>query len=187
MMEHNIKFDFPVSNARHFLEPGPVVLVTSKWQNKTDIMTMGWHMVMEFSPSLIGCIISSENFSHSLIRRSSECVINIPPASLIDTVVGIGNSSGEHSDKFSQFELTPTQATKVDAPIIEECHASFECRLYDDTMIEVYNMFIFEIVKGHASPFADKEKTIHYQGMGQFIQSGKILDRNELFKLSKLN
>ena len=52
------KKDFPVSNVRHFLEPGPIVLVSSKWKDETNIMTMGWHSVMEFSPSLIGCVIS---------------------------------------------------------------------------------------------------------------------------------
>ena len=46
------KKDFPVSDIRRFLEPGPIVLVSSAWKGKTNIMTMGWHMVMEFAPSL---------------------------------------------------------------------------------------------------------------------------------------
>jgi flavin reductase (DIM6/NTAB) family NADH-FMN oxidoreductase RutF len=33
-------------------------------------MTMGWHTVMDFSPSLIGCIIARGNCSHALIKRS---------------------------------------------------------------------------------------------------------------------
>ena len=47
------KKDFPVWNVRRFLEPGPVVLVSSAYKNDTNIMTMGWHMVTEFSPSLV--------------------------------------------------------------------------------------------------------------------------------------
>lgn len=132
------KKDFPVSNIRHFLEPGPIVLVSSKWQQQTNIMTMGWHMVMEFSPSLVGCVIASGNYSHDLVRQSGECVINIPSASLIDTVVGIGNCSGSEVNKFTEFDLTPSKATKVSAPLIRECYASFECRLYDDSMIDRY-------------------------------------------------
>jgi len=46
------KRDFPVSQVRRYLEPGPIVLVSSKWKGKTNIMTMGWHTVMEFTPSL---------------------------------------------------------------------------------------------------------------------------------------
>jgi hypothetical protein len=34
------KKDFPVSEIRRFLEPGPIVLVSSAWQGKTNIMTM---------------------------------------------------------------------------------------------------------------------------------------------------
>ena len=75
-MKHFKKTDFPVSNIRRFLEPGPIVLVSSAWKGKTNIMTMGWHMVLEFTPSLVGCLISSGNHSHDMISRSRECVIN---------------------------------------------------------------------------------------------------------------
>ena len=53
------KRDFPVEKIRHYLEPGPIVLVSSQWRGKANIMTMGWHTVMEFSPSLVGCVLGS--------------------------------------------------------------------------------------------------------------------------------
>src|ERR1700674_2907690 len=53
------KIDFPVAKVRRYLDPGPIVLVSSAWKGETNIMTMGWHTVMEFEPSLIGCMISS--------------------------------------------------------------------------------------------------------------------------------
>ena len=75
---------FPVAKARRYLEPGPIVLVSSRWQGATNIMTMGWHCVMEFSPSLVGCLISNGNHSFEMIRRSGECVINVPTTTLTD-------------------------------------------------------------------------------------------------------
>ena len=33
------------------------------------------------------------------------------------------------------------------APLIHECHANFECRLYDDALEDKYNFFVFEVVK----------------------------------------
>src|SRR5882762_5349334 len=93
------KRDFPVSQVRRYLEPGPIVLVSSKWRGKTNIMTMGWHMIMEFSPSLVACLISGGNHSHGMIRDSGECVINLPTTKLTDQVIGIGNSSGSEIDK----------------------------------------------------------------------------------------
>jgi flavin reductase (DIM6/NTAB) family NADH-FMN oxidoreductase RutF len=53
------KADFPLHNIRRFLEPGPIVLLSSAFKDETNIMTMGWHMVLEFSPSLVACCISN--------------------------------------------------------------------------------------------------------------------------------
>ena len=76
------KRDFPVDDVRRFLEPGPIVLVSSAWKGKTNIMTMGWHMVMGESPSLVGCFIWDQNHSFEMIRKSRECVINVPTVDL---------------------------------------------------------------------------------------------------------
>ena len=118
-----------MDKVRRFLEPGPIVLVSSKWKGATNIMTMGWHMVMEFEPSLIGCYIWDENHSFEMLRRSKECVINIPTEDIAAKVVGIGNSSGRDIDKFKKFRLTAAPGKKVKAPLIAECYANFECRL----------------------------------------------------------
>src|SRR5687767_5309385 len=151
MARKPIKTDFPVSGIRRYLESGPIVLVSSKWPDKTNIMTMGWHMVMEFSPSLVGCIIASSNHSFGLIRKARECVMNLPTTALTDSVVKIGNTSGARLDKFAAFGLTAGEAEKVGAPLIRECHANFECRLHDGRLIEKYNFFIFEVVKAHVA------------------------------------
>ena len=47
------KIDFPTSHVRRFLEPCPIVLVSSAHEGRINIMTMGWHTVMEFTPSLV--------------------------------------------------------------------------------------------------------------------------------------
>ena len=85
---------FPVANVRRFLEPGPIVLVSSHHRGQSNIMTMGWHMILGFEPSLVGCYVWTENYSFDLIRKSRECVINLPPVDMARTVVDIGNCSG---------------------------------------------------------------------------------------------
>lgn len=49
-MKRHAKKDLPVGEIRRFLEPGPIVLVSSAWKGETDIMTMGRHMVTGFTP-----------------------------------------------------------------------------------------------------------------------------------------
>src|SRR6202161_4009084 len=101
--KHAAKIDLPVSKVRRYLEPGPIVLVTSAFGGARNIMTMGWHTVMEFTPSLVGCLISPGNHRSELARRSGECVINLPTTPLTDQVVGVGNTSGAEIDKFAAF------------------------------------------------------------------------------------
>lgn len=171
-MARSRKADFPVHNVRRFLEPGPIVLVSSALKGQANIMTMGWHMVMEFQPSLVTCLISSANHSFEMVRRSRQCVINLPTADLAATVVKIGNTTGRDIDKFAEFGLTAERADIVDAPLIGECYANFECKLVDAGWVKKYNVFVFEVVKAHVATAPKIPKTIHYRGDGEFMISG---------------
>jgi flavin reductase (DIM6/NTAB) family NADH-FMN oxidoreductase RutF len=50
-------------------------------------------------------------------------------------------------DKFKTFRLTMAAASKVKAPLINECYANLECRIVDAGMAAKYNFFILEIIK----------------------------------------
>ena len=80
--------------------------VSSALDDRRNIMTMGWHTVMAFTPSLVGCVIAGGNYNFDFVRKSRECVINMLTTALSDTVVGIGNTSGAEIDKFEHFGLT---------------------------------------------------------------------------------
>jgi flavin reductase (DIM6/NTAB) family NADH-FMN oxidoreductase RutF len=181
-VKHPPKLDFPVSKVRRYLEPGPIVLVSSHYEGKHNIMTLGWHTILEFTPSLVGCMISGGNHSFEMIRKSRECVLNLPTTALTDTVVRIGNTTGANIDKFREFGLTGEQAQSVEAPLIRECHASFECQLFDDALVDKYNFFIFEVVKAHAAARPKHPETLHYTGDGVFIVSGKAINRRSHFR-----
>lgn len=176
------KSDFPVHGVRRYLEPGPIVLVSSHAGGRDNVMTLGWHTVLEFSPSLVGLMISAGNHSFLMIRDSGECVINLPTTALTDTVVRIGNASGASLDKFAEFGLTREPANEVAAPLIAECHAAFECRLYEDALVDRLNFFVFEVVKAHVAESPKHPETLHYTGDGVFMVSGKIISRRGLFQ-----
>lgn len=176
-MKSSIKRDFPVENVRRFLEPGPIILVSSAWKGETNIMTMGWHMIMEFQPSLIGCYIWTENHSFNMIRKSKECIINIPTVKLATEVVAIGNCSGRDVNKFEKFKLTPVRGEKIKAPLVKECYANFECKLIDSSLIKKYSLFVLEVVKAHVAISPKFPKTIHYRGDGLFMISGPTVKK----------
>jgi flavin reductase (DIM6/NTAB) family NADH-FMN oxidoreductase RutF len=175
------KRSLPVNQVRRFMEPGPIVLVSSAHKGETNIMTMGWHMMDEYDG--IACYIWDQNHSRSLITKSRECVFNIPEVVLAPTVVKIGNCSGRDVDKFAEFGLTAVAADEVGAPLIAECFASFECRLIETSLVRRYSLLIFEVVKAHVAPSPKYPRTIHYRGDGHFMISGEETSRwRKLFR-----
>lgn len=170
-----IKKTLPLSKAYQLLEPGPVVLVTTADKGKANIMTMTWHMMIDFEPPLIGCVISNRNYSFNALKKTKECVINIPTVELATQVVGIGNISGAKVDKFEKFHLSPEAASRVKAPLISECYANLECKVVDMSMAEKYNIFILEVLKAWITPSKKRMRTMHHCGHGVFTIDGKVI------------
>ena len=170
----------PVTDARRLLEPGPIILVSSSWKGQTNVMTMGWHMMLGFDR--IGFYVWEENHSFEMIRRSKQCVINLPTLAMIDAVVDIGNCSGRDVDKFERFGLTAEKAVIVDAPLIADCHANFECELADGRQVGKHGLFIWDVVKAHVAVSPKNPRTMHYRGDGQFMVSGREISRRGRFK-----
>lgn len=168
-----MKKNLSLSQVYKLLEPGPVVLVTTSYKGKNNIMTASWHTMMDFEPPIIGCVISNRNYSFDILNKSKECVINIPTSELAKKVVGCGNTSGRKIDKFNKFHLTPSPASKVKAPLIDECYANLECKIIDKKMVKKYNFFIFEVRKAWIDPAKKKPKTMHHMGNGIFMIDGK--------------
>jgi len=166
---------YPLSKVYALLEPGPVILVTTAHQGRRNIMTLSWHMMMEFEPPLVGCVVSDRNHSFDLLKASKECVINIPTVELVGKVVGCGNTSGAKTDKFKRFGLTPLLAKKVGAPLIQECHANLECRVVDTTLVAKCGLFVLEVVQAWIDPAVKDPRTLHHRGHGKFMVAGDTI------------
>jgi flavin reductase (DIM6/NTAB) family NADH-FMN oxidoreductase RutF len=167
--------DLPLSKAYRLLEPGPVVLLTTARRGRADVMTMSWHMMVEFEPPLVACGVSAANHSFAALQAAGECVIAVPARRLARQVVQVGNSSGRRIDKFAAFRLTPLPAERVRAPLIAECFANLECRVADRRMVNRYNLFILEVVKAWIDPAQRNPRTIHHHGYGRFVVDGPTI------------
>jgi flavin reductase (DIM6/NTAB) family NADH-FMN oxidoreductase RutF len=164
-----------LSKVYQLIEAGPVVLLTTASRGHPNIMTMSWHMMVEFEPPLIACIVSEANFSFAALRSTRDAVIAIPQRSLANKVAGVGNCSGRNNDKFKRFGLTPLPATQVRAPLIKECFCNLECRVTDTKMVPRYNLFVLEVVRAWIDPAQKAPKTLHHRGYGSFIVDGATL------------
>lgn len=168
-----MKKAFPLSQVYRLLEPGPVVMVSTARKGKPNVMTMSWHMMIDFEPPIVGCVISNRNYTFDILKETKECVINIPTIELASEVVGVGNTSGSKVDKFKKFHLSQESASQVKAPLISECYANLECKVIDMRMAAKYNIFILEVLEAWISPSKKRPRTIHHCGEGVFVVDGK--------------
>ena len=167
---------FLLSKVYQLLEPGPVVLLTTAHKGRDNVMTMSWHMMVDFEPPLIACIVSNRDHSFAALRATRECVIAIPTVELAERVVAIGNCSGRDVDKFSAFHLTPKKAEHVSAPLVAECFANIECRVVDTRFVNRYCLFMLEGLKAWINPKQKDPKTIHHHGLGRFVVDGETIE-----------
>jgi len=165
----------PLSKVYGLLEPGPVVMVTTARKGQANIMTMSWHMMIDFEPPIVGCVISNRNYTFDILKATKECAINIPTVELAQKVVGVGNTSGREIDKFKAFGLTPVPASVVQAPLVDECYANLECKVVDGKMVAKYNLFILEVLKAWIDPARKDPRTIHHRGQGAFMIAGETV------------
>lgn len=170
-----MKTSYPLNEVYRLLEPGPVVLVTTVRGGKPNIMPMTWHLMLEFVPPLVGCVISNQNWSFASLKRSKECVINIPTVELLNKVVACGNLHGEHANKFLAVGLTPVPAAQVRPPLIAECYASLECKVVDTKFVNKYNFFVLEVVQAWIDRRRKRPRTLHHQGEGEFMVAGRTI------------
>jgi flavin reductase (DIM6/NTAB) family NADH-FMN oxidoreductase RutF len=165
--------DLPLAKVYQLLEPGPVVLLATASKGHDNLMAMSWHMMVEFEPPLIACIVSNGDYSFAALKATKECVIALPALELASKVVEIGNCSGREVDKFKRFGLTPVPAARVKPKLVAECFANLECRVVDTHLVNKFNLFVLEVLKAWSDPAQKNPKTIHHCGFGSFAVDGK--------------
>jgi flavin reductase (DIM6/NTAB) family NADH-FMN oxidoreductase RutF len=171
--------ELPSKKAYTLLESGPVVLVATSRRKRHNIMTMGFHMMVQHEPALVACVIGPWDHSYTALRESGECVIAVPTVELAEQVTRIGNCSGQHVDKFAAFGLHALPAATVGAPLVEECIANLECRVVDTTLAERHHLFILEVERIWVDRDKREKRLIHHAGDGAFTVDGATVDMRE--------
>ncbi len=79
--------ELPAEKAYRILESGPIVLVATRGaDDRTNLMTIGFHMMMQHDPPLVGAVIGPWDHSHRALSETGECVLAVPPKSMQDWV-----------------------------------------------------------------------------------------------------
>jgi flavin reductase (DIM6/NTAB) family NADH-FMN oxidoreductase RutF len=171
--------NLPLEKAFLFVEPGPVVLITTFDGKKNNNMTISWTMVKDFDAQFM-FLTGPWNYSYKALIKNKECVIAVPAADLAKTVVQIGSCSGQDIDKFEKFKMTPLKAKKIKAPLIKECYVNIECKVTD--YIKKHDIFILKGVNAWIDSGRKEKRLIHAIGDGTFVVDGEKLNYRRIMK-----
>jgi flavin reductase (DIM6/NTAB) family NADH-FMN oxidoreductase RutF len=173
---------FPLNKAFTFLEPGPVILVSTADGGKANVMTLSWTMVLDFTPRF-AFMTGPWNYSYKALSKTKECVIAVPTVEMSKTVVSIGSCSGADVNKFEKFKLTPIEAEYVKAPLIKECYANIECRIVD--YVKNHGIFVLDAAAAWVDEKHKERRFFHAVGDGRFIADGEKINHRKIM-LKKL-
>ena len=90
--------------------------------------------------------IRKERYSHDIIERTGEFVINLTTKKLVRAADYAGVRSGRNEDKFQTLHLTQTPSRLVKAPGIAESPVSLECRVEQILQLGSHDMFIARVL-----------------------------------------
>lgn len=144
------------------LYPVPAVMVSSKYKDVENILTVSWAGTVCTNPPMVSISIRPERFSYSLIKNSGEFVINIPNKKLSFAADFCGVRSGRDVDKFEFLKLSREKGAKVDVSLIKEAPLSIECKVRDIIELGSHHMFIGNVLSVDVEDsLIDKEGKLH--------------------------
>ncbi len=173
----------------YYLNPSLAALITCvDSHGYSNIITVAWHASISAYPPLYGVSISPKRHSHNLILDSGEFVVNFASFEILDKVHYCGKHSGRDVNKFEETGFTSTKATRVGAPLIQECYAHLECRLWDHRVYGDHLWFVGEVISVDYDEEAlhptgllriDEISPIYYLGSNTYT----TIDKNRRVKL----
>lgn len=179
--------EVPLAKSYLLLNHGPVTLVSSAANGRSNVMAAAWAMPLDFDPAKVLLVVDSNTLTRELIEASGEFALNIPCRRIADKVLAAGSVSGRDGDKFAASGLETLAASRISAPLIQDCVAWLECRVIPEAHNQQrYDLFIAEVVAAWADPaafsdgrwhFPDADsRTIHYQAGGAFFVTGESFE-----------
>lgn len=130
------------------LPPVPAILTSVRGQpGDPDELAVLWTFVVNGDPPQVGVAAGDEHIAGALIALHREFVLNVPTASMIHGFDVIDFSSSRAGDKFGKSGFTRGQATRVDAPAVNEAPIQLECRLTHTLRVPPQRtVFVAEVV-----------------------------------------
>lgn len=178
-----MKIDGNLGKFYQYSFPMQTVLVTCNDENgKTNVITIAWHTPISKKPPFYGLSIAPTRYSHDLIKKTKEFVINFVHFDMVEKAHFCGTHSGRSTDKVDYTKLTLAPSKIVKIPFIKECFAHLECKLVQDISMADHTLFIGEVVAVYADEGAfendllqvDRIQPLYYIGGNSYTTIDKV-------------
>lgn len=143
----------------NMLYPLPAVMVTVRDKDgKDNIITVAWAGKVCTNPPMVSISVRPERYSCHMLEESGEFVINLTTEKLCYATDYCGVRSGRDVDKFVEMKLTKTEASEVNAAMIEESPVNIECRVEKVEKLGSHHLFLARVIAVHADESCMDEK-----------------------------
>jgi flavin reductase (DIM6/NTAB) family NADH-FMN oxidoreductase RutF len=140
--------------------PLPAVMVScGSVPEEYNIITISWTGTICTDPAMCYISVRPERHSYKIIRKNGEFVINLTTKKLSFATDWCGVKSGNKHNKFAEMGLTPSPASIVKAPLIDESPVNIECIVKEIMKLGSHHMFLSEVVAVNADERYIDEKT----------------------------
>ena len=166
------------------LSPIPAVMVSCRGtgeNEKPDIITIAWAGTVNSDPPMVSISVRRERFSHDLIARSGEFVVNLVDEARCRALDYCGVRSGRDTDKFADMGLTAAPALKLQyAPAIAQCPAYLACKVEKVVELGSHDMFIGRVVGVQVrDDLFDGDGSLHLERAGLVSYSHGVYQKCE--------
>ena len=101
------------TDALRLLNGGPVVLLTSRFRNETNVMPAIWTVPLSRRPPFIGVAVNQARHTHDMVRFAEEFALNFPGRELLNHTHYFGMVSGANVGKLELAKLPTFNASKI--------------------------------------------------------------------------
>ena len=128
------------------LAPLPPALISSGSIDNPNVMTAAWTGIICSEPVLTYVSIRPSRYSHEIISKTKEFVINVPNLALAHATDFCGVKSGRNINKFEACKITASPSSKISAPQILEAPISLECEVIEIKHYGTHDMFLARVL-----------------------------------------
>jgi len=172
-------------DARRLLTGGPVLLVSSSYRGRHNVMPVAYAMPLSLVPPVIGIAVHPSRHTFDVIKKRNEFAISIPGRELLHHIQYLGSLSGEDFDKLELTKLPTFRARKLDTVLVEGCVGWIECALKDTIDMGDHFLVIGDVVAVQADDDAfndhwlltdNDQKPLHYLGGNHYSMLSEVMD-----------